>query len=207
MRRRKPMRHRTLPLIVIAAALTTGCHPAMTTQTPKIQPPPETLAVPLRFASHNFEAYCYNAISCHVVYDNFDFTGSGSERDPDDAVSGPPPPGDYKAHWSASYLGIENFPAPAEVRWKSPDGVQHEAKVDMAAIFKDRLVWHKVPKADMADFFRGPVAGEPGIILEVNDRTINVYMKMFIPTRTEQVPGNKYSDFRNDLFLVWTRTY
>lgn len=205
MRRRKPIRHRVFPLIVIAAALTTGCHPAMNTQPLKIQPPPETLAVPLRFASHNFDAYCYNAIGCHVVYDNFDFTGS--EQDPDDAVSGSPPPGDFKAQWSASYLGIKNFPAPAEVRWKSADGVLHEAKVDMAAIFKDQLVWHKVPKTDMADFFRGPVAGEPGIILEVNDRTINVYMKMFIPTRTEQIAGNKYSDFRNDLFLVWTHSY
>jgi hypothetical protein len=207
MRRRKPMRHRVLPLIVIAAALTTGCHPAMTTQSPTIQPPPETLAVPLRFAKHNFVAYCYNAIGCHVVYDNYDFSESVSDQDHDTVVSAPPPPGDYRANWNASYIGIDNFPAPAEVHWKSLDGVQHEAKVNMAAIFKDQLIWHKVPKMDMADFFHGPVAGAPGIFLVVNNRTINVYMKMLIPTRTEQIPGNKFSKGRDDLFLVWTHTY
>ena len=207
MRRRKSPRYGVLPLLVIAAALMTGCHHAMTTQAERIQPPPETLAVPLRFAKHNFVAVCYNAIGCHVIYDNYDYTESASDQDYDTVVSAPPPPGDYKANLNASHAGIKNFPLPAEARWKSQDGVQHEATVDMAKIFKDQLTWHKVPKADMADFYRGPVAGEPGIILEVNDRTINVYMKMLIPTRTEQIPGNKFSYGRDDLFLVWTHTY
>lgn len=179
----------------------------MTTQASRIQPPPETLAAPLRFAKHNFVAYCYNTIGCHVVYDNYDFSDSVSDQDRDDVVSGPAPSGDYKANWNASHIDIHNFSAPAGVRWKSLDGVPHEAKVDMAAIFKGQLIWHKVSKPDMADFYRGPVAGDPSIFLEVNGRTINVYMKMFIPTRTEQVPGNKDSNFRDDLFLVWTHTY
>jgi hypothetical protein len=109
--------------------------------------------------------------------------------------------------WNSVEIGIDNFPPPAEVKWKSLDGVQHEASVDMAAIFKNGLIWHKVPRSDMADFYRGAVAGEPSIFLEVNDRTINVYTRMFIPTRTEQIPGNKCSDSRDDLFLVWTHTY
>ncbi|WP_254422953.1 hypothetical protein [Rhodanobacter sp. B05] len=203
MRRRKPMRHRVLPLIVIAAALTTGCHPAMSTQPSKIQPPPETLAVPLRFASHNFAAHCYNTIGCQVIYN-----GRYQQEDGADQVAPPPPSPKYRKElWDSVEIDIHNFPPPAEVRWKSLDGVQHEAKVDMAAIFKDKLIWHKVPKSDMADFFSGPVAGDPSIFLEVNDHTINVYTKMFIPTRTEQIPGNKDSNFRNDLFLVWTHAY
>lgn len=203
MHRRKPTRHAVLPMLAIAAALMTGCPPAMTTQAPKIQPPPETYAVPLRFASHNFEAHCYNTLSCGVVYDNYEFTPSYVDA-PAPAPSSP----SYKDAWNhAFYLDIDNFPAPADVQWKSLDGRSHEAKVDMAAIFKDRLIWHKVPKTDMADFFHGPVAGDPSIFLEVNDRVINIYMKMFIPTRTEQIPGNKDSNFRSDLFLVWTHTY
>lgn len=211
MRRRKPLRHGVLPLIVIAAALTTGCAPAMTTQAERIQPPPETLAVPLRFAKHNFAAHCYNTIRCQVIYngryqhgDPPDYQG----RDPPDRVSPPPPsPDDRNKVWNSVEIGIDNFPPPAEVKWKSLDGVRHETTVDMAAIFKDQLSWHQVPKADMADFYHGPVAGAPSIFLEVNDRTVNVYMRMFIPTRTEQIPGNKDSDFRDDLFLVWARTY
>jgi hypothetical protein len=207
MRRRKPIRHGVLPWLLIAAALMTGCHPAMTTQSQAIQPPPERHAVPLRFGRHNFVAYCYNAVGCHVIYSNYDFSDSVSEQDHDTVVSAAPPPGDYRANWNASHIEIENFPPPAKVSWKSLDGVAHQTTVNMAAIFKDQLVWHKVPKADMADFFHGPVAGEPDIFLEVNDHVINVYMKMLVPTRTEQIPGNKYSYGRDDLFLVWTHTY
>jgi hypothetical protein len=104
-------------------------------------------------------------------------------------------------------LGIRNFPPPAQVRWKSLDGVAHEAQVDIGAIFKDELIWHKVPKADMRPFFMGPVAGTPSISLEVKDHTVNVYIGMFIPTWTEQEPGNKNSEFRYDNFLAWTHTY
>jgi len=41
----------------------------------------------------------------------------------------------------------------------------------------------------------------------VNDRTINVYMKAFVPTRVPQIPGNEYSHFRNELILAWSKTY
>lgn len=203
MRRRKPIRHRVFPLIVIAAALTTGCHPAMNTQPRKIQPPPEALAVPLRFAKHNFAAHCYNTIGCDVIYNGRNQVGVA----PDDITPPAPSPEDRGKIWNSVEIGIDNFPPPADVRWRSLDGLQHEAKVDIAEIFQDELIWHKVPKADMANFFHGPVAGDPNIFLEVDDHAINVYMKMLVPTRTEQMPGNKYSYGRDDLFLVWTHAY
>lgn len=203
MHRWKQVRNRTFPLLMITVALMTGCHAAMTTPIQTIQPPPETLAVPLRFGRHNFAAHCYDTIGCQVIYN-----GRYQREDGPEEVAPPPPsPENRNKAWNSVELGIENFPPPAEVRWKSLDGVQHETSVDMAAIFKNGLIWHKVPKSDMADFYRGPVAGEPSIFLEVNDRSINVYSRMFIPTRTEQIPGNRYSNGRDDLFLVWTHTY
>jgi hypothetical protein len=102
---------------------------------------------------------------------------------------------------------IRNFPPPAEVKWTSKDGAAHEASVDFDKIFKDRLIWHNVPKAEMADFCSGPYAGSPDILLEVNDHTVNVYMTMLIPTKTAQIPGNKYGFHRNDVLLAWTHTY
>ncbi len=167
-----------------------------------IKPPPETYEVPLRFARHDFGAACYNTLRCSVVYVNKEFTPFDVGR-----PSLAPSSTKYRGNWGTGYLGIRNFPSPAEVQWTSLDGVKHETKVDMARIFKDRLVWHKVPKADMMDFYRGPVAGEPGIFLEVNDSAINVYMHMFVPTKTDQTPGNKDSNFRDDWFLAWTHAY
>jgi len=201
----KPFSRSILPWALAPIFLMTGCH-AMNnsplTATNRIEPPALTKEVPLRFGGHDFGAYCFNTIGCNVIYN-----GRYQVKDAPDEVSPPPPSPDYVQKWTGGELGIRNFPPPAEVRWKSLDGVAHEAKVDIGAIFKDELIWHKVPKADMADFYSGPFAGDPDILLEVNDRTINVYIAMMIPTLTEQRPGHKNSDYRNDHFLAWTHTY
>lgn len=188
--------------LALSVLLMTGCRPAMSTPfATAIQPPAPTREVPLHFVRHNFEALCFNTTGCKVAY-----AGRYQVNDAEEKVA-PPPPDDLDGLWGPGEIGIRNFPPPAQVSWKSMDGVAHEASVDFAGIFSEGLVWHNVPKADMADFFEGPVAGSPNIYLEVNDRTINVYMKMLVPTKTEQIPGNKYSYGRNDVFLVWTHTY
>lgn len=161
---------------------------------------------PLKFKRHDFRAYCYNTIGCEVIYADNNFT----RRYYGDKVAPPPPSPDYRDAWGkANYLGIPNFPAPALVKWKSLDGVTHEATVDIGAIFKDELIRYSVPNDQIAEgLYPGPgPAGEPSIFLEVNDRTVNVFMKAFIPTKKEQVSGNKYSNFREDLILAWTQTY
>jgi hypothetical protein len=160
---------------------------------------------PLRFKIHAFAVHCYNTIRCRVIYNNFDFSSYKAEEQP----SPPPPAPDYREHWGlASYAGIRNFPAPAEVQWTSLDGASHEAKLDIGAIFKDERVLYKVPDSEIPDgMFPQGLIIDPGILLEVNDRTINVYMKALIPTKTEQIPGNKYSDAREDVILAWTHTY
>lgn len=190
-------------------SLSTGCVSAMPTENShKIDPPAQTLSVPLHFKQHNFQAFCYNTIGCHILYNNHNFSPSAGESDPDGYVSPPPKSPDYRQDWlGTAYVDIPNFQPPVEVRWKSRDGEEHRASIDLAEIFKDELVWHRVAKEDMAHFFEGPVAGSPDIFVEVNDRTINVYMTMFIPTKKEQVEGNQYSAFRNDIILAWTRTY
>ncbi len=155
---------------------------------------------PLIFKLHDFQAYCFNTLTCKIVYNNYDFTLLYA-----DTASGPPPSPDYREHWPfASHLGIRNFPPPAQVHWTSLDGSEHEAKVDIGAIFKDERVLYNVADSEIPDRSWG---GEPGIFLEVNDRTINVYMKAFIATKTEQIPGNKNSDFRDDVILAWSHTY
>lgn len=164
--------------------------------------PAPTREVPLHFKRHNFEAFCYDTIGCTVTYNGRPQIQNGPTE-----ISAPKPEGDYRKSWGSTELGIPNFPGPAEVHWKSKDGTAHDAKIDIGQIFKDELIWHNVPKEEMADFYSGPIAGAPDIYLEVDDRTINIYTAMFIPTRKEQIPGNRDSDFRKDIFLVWSQTY
>jgi hypothetical protein len=193
----------------VTMSLSTGCTSAMPIETgQKIQPPAPTMSAPLHFKRHNFQAFCYNAIGCHVTYNSHQFLPLFGEANPDSYVSPPPSSPEYRDKWPGrGHLSILNFPGPAQVSWKSMDGEAHQASIDLSSIFEAGVVWHNVPKNDMADFFSGPYAGSPDIFLEVNDRTINVYMTMFIPTKTEQVPGNSHSSFRNDVLLVWTKTY
>ena len=179
----------------------TGCHATMSTSTTGENDPAATsLMFPLRFYSHDFAVHCYNTLRCKVIYSNFDFNRGDAET-----PSPAPPSGDYRKHWKyAGYAGIANFPPPAEVQWSSLDGVAHAAKVDIGAIFKDQRALYNVPDSEIPDKSWGQ---EPNIYLEVNDRTINVYMRSIIATKSEQIPGNKYSHRRDDVILAWTHTY
>lgn len=171
----------------------------MSTSSPSSASAKASNVFPLTFKEHEFVAYCYNTLRCRIIYNSANFT-LGSEE----LSSGAPPSLDYKKNWNASYAGIRNFPPPADVRWTSLDGTTHEAKIDIGEIFKDERVLHNVPESD---YVQGSFGGTAGIFLEVNDRTINVYMEAFIATKTEQIPGNKHSYGRTDLILAWSHTY
>lgn len=197
--------HTTLRALLFLLALT-GCLTAMAF--PSDMRPTRSAAnhFPLKFKRHDFAAFCYNTIGCEVIYANNNFTRPYSSG----KVASPPPSSDYREHWGFAGWGpIFNFPPPAQVRWRSMDGVSHEATVDIGAIFKDELVLYRVPNEEIREgAFPGVgPADDPSVFLEVNDHTINVFMKAFIPTRTEQIPGNRLSEARADLVLAWTKTY
>lgn len=200
------MRHRpTLHALLFLLSLT-GCLTAMASapeSATKHRPPNH---FPLTFKRHDFAAYCYNTIGCEVIYAGHNFTSYYSG----DVVASPPPSADYRQQWNpAGYLGIQNFPPPAKVTWRSLDGTIHKADVDIAGIFRDELVRYTVPNEEVrAGAFPGPgPSTEPSIYLEVNDRTVSVFMRAFIPTTELQIPGNRYSDARTDLVMAWTQSY
>jgi len=159
---------------------------------------------PLRFESHSFAIHCYDTYGCKAIYAGH----VQRDDDPDELRPSSSTYGDdYRRNWSGAHIMIRNFPAPANVSWRSKNGEAHEAEVDMAAMFKDELVRHDVSREEMADLPHGRYENEPGILLEVNDRTLHVYMRAMIPTKQFQIPGNRYSDFRDDLILVKTYSY
>jgi hypothetical protein len=191
--------------VIVSAILFAGCQFAMNTSpsTPDATNPTNRAPVewPLRFKRHNFGARCYDTLECKVLYDNFDH--GADKPTPSSAERGP----DYLKGWNGSYGGIDNFPDPAKVIWRSKDGVPHESEIDIGEIFKDELIRHHVPREEMANLPDGKYDDDPSVLLEVNDRTIRVYMSAFVSTKREQIPGNKYSNFRDDVILVETYTY
>lgn len=157
---------------------------------------------PLRFKQHGFVAYCYDTMDCSVLYDDDYFVKDEDGKvTPSTSSYGP----DYRKNWGGgAHLGIRNFPSPATVAWKTKDGISLVAKVDIAGIFKDQRILHNVAKDEIPE---GAKITVPTIILVVDGRTINVYMKAHIPLRQPSIPGNKYSDFKNDLVLAYRHTY
>jgi hypothetical protein len=156
---------------------------------------------PLKFKDHSFEARCYDTLTCSVWYAGVD--QGDHEPSPPSSKYGP----GYLDNWQGSHVGIRNFPDPAEVAWRSKDGTEHKTKIDIAAIFRDEVIMHRVPRGEIPELPHGKYRGDPSILLEVNDRTIRVYTRAHIPTRHFQKPGNPYSKYRNDLILVKTYKY
>ena len=159
---------------------------------------------PLRFDSHKFSVFTYDTYGARVVYAGLvQINDAPDELQPAVASYGP----DYQRNWSGTHGMIRNFPAPAEVTWRSKDGEFHQAEIDIAQIFKDERVRHNVTRMDVADMVDGEYRHEPSIIMQIDDRTIRVYMRAFVPTKELQIPGNQYSDAKDEVVLVETFTY
>ena len=188
--------------IVATALTTTGCQGMVMTQdsvpvaSGNAQLGPLT-EWPLRFLRHNFGITTYALQEYTVVYADRPY--SGGPRPAREDVH----PNSLSAS-GAGHLMIRNFPPPAVVKWKSRDGTPLEADVDIGEIFRDELVLYEAPREEISD--RTPMVN-PDIVMEINDRTINVYMRAHISTKDLQEPGNRYSDFRNDLIKVFSHTY
>lgn len=192
--------------LIAFSLLTTGCQ-GMATTTQNQEPPQSRRADntvadwPFKFVQHNFGIDCYSTYNCSVLYNRLrQGPGAGNELLP--ALDEVHP--DALGNASTGQIGIMNFPPPAQVSWRSRDGERHEATVDIGRIFKNQLILHDVPKDDIPE---GVSILNPDILLVVQDRTIEVYMRAFIPTKSLREPGNSNSDYRRDLMLAWSKTY
>lgn len=206
---RRRCRSRTGRMALLAATLAAtlllqGCN--ATDPVPEhMRPPPGhgpftgTVADwPLWFAWHQWGVHCYSVQECHVLYGGIH---SGTEH---------PRPSlesfgrEIDKVLRAGNGPIRNFPPPAKVTWISRDGTPLKADVDIAAIFSDRLVRHTVPREEIMENADIPY---PGIILVVNDRTISIFMRTWIPLKESRIPGNPLGNVHTGAVLVHSEIY
>lgn len=153
---------------------------------------------PLKFRSHYFGGHCFNTQSCRILYRGFPH---GSEQ-PSPSVESYGRP--LEKLLSAGRGPIPNFPPPAKVSWQAQDGTPLEAEIDIGEIFKDELIRHNVAREDAT---KNATDALPEIVVEVNDRTINVYMRATIWLKEPRIPGNRYSTAQRDLIKAFSRTF
>ena len=135
---------------------------------------------PLWFIWHNFGSHCFDVQECRIIY-------AGRAHGVDKPKGSLESLGRPIEHVLSAGRGpIQNFPPPAAVTWISKDGTPLEASVDIAEIFADRRVRHTVARDDILEKSYIP---RPGIILVVDDRTVSVYMRTWIPLKGPQRPG------------------
>ncbi len=159
---------------------------------------------PLRFDSFSFNARCYHTLRCRVVFAK---SHQVSERD-DIEPSGEPYAPDWKNHWKAGYIisAEDVFPPPVDIRWTAMDGVERTTKIDLEKIFPERLILHNAREEEVMEGW-GLEHRHVDILLEVNDRTINVYMRAWVALKQRRDPADRMSDDLRDLILAWTKTY
>lgn len=126
----------------------------------------------LKFSTHDFGILCYGGITnLNLVYGGSGHElckdTPGREKLPSDEKRGP----GFK---SGSYRA---FAGPVDMEWNARDGTHLTHTIDLDEVFKDRVVLHT---ADSARIYKAkPISGcEPTIVIEVNDRTVSVYMEV-----------------------------
>jgi hypothetical protein len=163
---------------------------------------------PLRFDSFSFGARAYNTLRAVVIFDNKHQLSENAELSP----TGEPYAPNWKDDWKAGHSISSDrvFPAPAKVRWTSLDGIERSTEIDLETIFPEHLILHEVAQDDVDEFFgQHPVERMVDIFLEINDATVNVYMRSWVRTRhlvDPAIPDGKRISHQK-LILAWTKTY
>jgi hypothetical protein len=150
----------------------------------------------LKFSTHDFGILCYGGIAnLEIVYagspHELCFDTPAREKLPSDEKRVP-------GFLSGSYPA---FAGPVEMEWNARDGIHLTHTIDLDEVFKDRVVLHT---ADSARIYEAkPISGgEPTIIVEVNDRTVSVYMKVSL-----QLVRADPTDTGRDRSTHFTRAY
>ncbi|WP_274396524.1 hypothetical protein [Xanthomonas cucurbitae] len=163
---------------------------------------------PLRFDSYSFGARCYHTLRCSITFARQQHSVSDLNK-----PSGEPYAPDWKDHWTGGFGSTEEFetrgfPSTVDIRWTAMDGVERYVEVDFEKIFPGHLILHNVPKEDIFEYWAAHKRKIAVILLEVNDRTINVYMKSWVLTNCLESPDDpNIKVSRDDLILAWTKTY
>lgn len=150
----------------------------------------------LKFSQHDISIKVFSASDVEIVYagspHRLSFGKVFRAKTPDDVR-------DFKWGTSGSYKA---FAGPVDIAWRSQDGTALKYVLNLDEIFPERKILHT---EDLAKLYQAePVyGGRPNIILEVNDRTLNVYM--FVTMRLEKDAQTR--EHRDHLTLAYSKTF
>jgi len=150
----------------------------------------------ITFNEHALDTFCYSASEMKVRYGRFSTGGckkTGRAKTPKDEKRFP----------GAPILGLPAFLGPLDAQWISKDGESLHAVLDLAEIFPGKVVLHQEDPAQLEETL--PLITPPTIVVEVNDRTLSIYMYAYMGVKTDE-PGRIRRGSRN-YTLAYQKTY
>ena len=147
---------------------------------------------PLWFVQHRFSSKCFSVQDCTISY-----AGRRVEK----MSAGPLPSVEslgfpLEKILGGGHSGIMNFPPPAQVDWIAMDGTRMSATVDMAEIFKDRLLVHSTPGTRFSSTARSRRPISPWWWMTVRSMSTCGRRSLFKELRDHD---NPHSNFRTEV--------
>ncbi len=123
----------------------------------------------LAFSSHSLAIFCYDVSAVSVDYAGYAW------RPLKDKVARAKTAADADRYPHLTMGSYRPFQGPLTLRWRARDGAQLESVIDLEGIFPERKVLHT--EAPERIYRPMPLSGgEPTIIVELIDRTVNIHM-------------------------------
>jgi hypothetical protein len=150
---------------------------------------------------HKIGLDCFNASDLHFAYGKFGMSSHAREdNDGKRDLAGPKPEGRAKK----ANMGIfEVFRDKVKLRWRDYDDNPIEYEFYFEDIFKDKIIPHLKEDEDLI-FWDDPIGRYPGIIIEVDNRTLNIYSDINVHL---VIPGTNKLRTRRDRILVFSKTF
>lgn len=151
----------------------------------------------LKLSTHTIGLACYNGVTnAKLKYggqvERICFTWTGPEKLPKDVNKVP-------GILSGSF---KTFASPMEMTWRARDGSELSHTVDLNKEIPDPRVSYEFPERVFA---QKPFLGDPVVIVEFDDRTINIYFAATLLVRPLD-PASREPDHADTYTLVYSRT-
>lgn len=160
----------------------------------------------LTFDEHTFNLKCYRASDMKVAYGNYHSLGLSNRAytpNHERRICRAKKLSDNDSR--GSMIGLYSaFEGPLHVQWHALDDSVINATVDLDEIFPDKEIPNNEdPKQIDWNF---PTSGLPAIVIEVNDRTLNIYSDVTILLEApDHNPSHRIS--KRNRKLVFSKTY
>lgn len=152
---------------------------------------------PFRFWSHNLGVYAFSTWGCRVTY--------GPRvvwNDPSDHWNAPfdeRPPG-MRERMRGSQGPFKNTEGAMTIEWLDAGRTPRRTVVDVPALLAHGVIPHSVKGEDILP---SVTIHPPDLIVEVDDRTVRLYLQSEIPLRSRAPRNPALNDVKVEQFLIY----